>query len=52
MISGKAEVIPLGLEPCAYVAMNIRLRIIREYVDSKFVSFWFWLQGSYTNGTV
>lgn len=38
---GKAAVIPSGLEPCVYEAMNIRLRIISEYVDSKFVSLWF-----------
>jgi type I restriction enzyme S subunit len=40
---GKAAVIPPGLETCVYEAMNIRLRVFRKYIESKFVSFWFQL---------
>ena len=38
---GKGAYIPSGLETCLYESKNIRLRLLREYIDSKFINFWF-----------
>ena len=38
---GKAATIPAGLETCVYESKNIRLRVLGDYVESKYVSFWF-----------
>ena len=38
---GKAAVFPSGLETCVYESKNIRLRLQRRFVESKFVNFWF-----------
>lgn len=38
---GKSAPIPLGLETCVYESKNIRLRLIRKYLNSIFVGFWF-----------
>ena len=38
---GKAAVIPEGLETCVYESKNIRLRLFVNFVDSKYVNFWF-----------
>lgn len=40
---GKAAAIPENLEPCVYESKNIRLRLYKDYVNSKYVSFWFLL---------
>ncbi len=37
---GKASTIPQGLETCVYESKNIRLRVLNDFVVSKFVSFW------------
>jgi type I restriction enzyme S subunit len=37
---GKSAVIPGGLEPCVYESKNIRLRLINQIADSKYVAFW------------
>jgi len=38
---GKAATIPVGLETCVYESKNIRLRVLSDYVESKYVSLWF-----------
>lgn len=38
---GKAAPIPLGLETCVYESKNIRLRLLTNYIESKYVGFWF-----------
>jgi type I restriction enzyme S subunit len=38
---GKAAPIPLGLEKCVYESKNIRLRLQKEYAETKYVSYWF-----------
>jgi type I restriction enzyme S subunit len=38
---GKAAAIPVGLERCVYESKNIRLRLLQDYANSKYVSFWF-----------
>lgn len=40
---GKAAVIPLGLEVCVYESKNIRLRLFKNHINSKFIGFWFLL---------
>ena len=37
---GKSAVISEGLEPCVYESKNIRLRLVNEMSDSKYVAFW------------
>ncbi len=37
---GKSAVIPESLEPCVYESKNIRLRLINQLADSKYVAFW------------
>jgi type I restriction enzyme S subunit len=38
---GKAATIPYGLELCVYESKNIRLRLLIDYIQSKYISFWF-----------
>jgi type I restriction enzyme S subunit len=38
---GKAAAIPSGLERCVYESKNIRLRLLNDYADSRYVNFWF-----------
>jgi type I restriction enzyme S subunit len=38
---GKAAAIPSGLERCVYESKNIRLRLLQDYANSKYVNFWF-----------
>lgn len=38
---GKAAPIPNGLESCVYESKNIRLRLMQNYVNSKYISYWF-----------
>ncbi len=42
---GKSAVIPDGLEPCVYESKNIRLRLINQLADSKYVAFWILFAG-------
>jgi len=37
---GKAAVIPKDLEICVYESKNIRLRLLGNFVDNKYVNFW------------
>jgi len=38
---GKAARIPEGIEKCVFESKNIRLRLVPDYVNSKFVNYWF-----------
>jgi len=42
---GKAAAIPSGLERCVYESKNIRLRLLQDYANSKYVNFWFLMYG-------
>lgn len=42
---GKSAVISDGLEPCVYESKNIRLRLINQLADSKYVAFWILFAG-------
>lgn len=38
---GKAAPITLGLEICIYESKNIRLRLFKDFIESKFIGVWF-----------
>lgn len=40
---GKTTVIPKNLEICVFESKNIRLRLYGNYIDSKLVSYWFFV---------
>jgi len=40
---GKTAVIPEGIERCVYESKNIRLRLFDSFMNSKLVSFWFFI---------
>lgn len=42
---GKAAPIPSGLETCVYESKNIRLRLCKKHMVSKFISYWLQLSG-------
>jgi type I restriction enzyme S subunit len=40
---GKAAVIPNGLERCVYESKNIRVRLVKNAIDSRYAGYWFHL---------